>query len=240
MDDCPLKGQERVERAVDTGSAANDQHISSSSKVDDFAEGFASDDDSESSEGDDEVSIFVAEEAYAPLDDADEDGLNMVVGAASANIDDAFQCRDATNPAATVATPAAPSFDKQMPFDFEQELDDRIEAGLAAKESKAADVVSNQAPCDASGITPNLTPIEVVVGRSDKMSDEHIDQIKSIMAGIQLSDAAIPEWSRRVPEGSWMPRRRTVSSVYRPVVPDPRKADGSPIDSLASDLQSNH
>ncbi|KAJ2865898.1 hypothetical protein GGH94_001895 [Coemansia aciculifera] len=231
MDGWQHKADKLVEQEMDAGSVTDGKHIGSSNSIDELAESFASDGDSQSSddeEDEEEGSIFVAEEAYAPLDDADEDSSDSQDGATRANIDDAFQCRDAANSATTVADAAITNFDKQIPFDFEQELDGRIEAELAAKQSLEANVVSSQEPRDAS--TPlSLAPIEVVVGRSGKMSDEHIGQIKSIMAGIQLSDAAIPEWSRRVPEGSWMPRRRTVSSVHRPLILE--KVSGSPIDS---------
>ncbi|KAJ2055920.1 hypothetical protein GGI17_006453 [Coemansia sp. S146] len=217
---------------MDAGSVTGGKHIGSSNSIDELAESYASDGDNQSSddeEDEEEGSIFVAEEAYAPLDDADEDSSDSQDGATRANIDDAFQCRDAANPATTVADAAISNFDKQIPFDFEQELDGRIEAELAAKQSLEANVVSSQEPRDVSSTPLSLAPMEVVVGRSDKMSDEHIGQIKSIMAGIQLSDAAIPEWSRRVPEGSWMPRRRTVSSAHRPLILE--KVSGSPIDS---------
>ncbi|KAJ2254268.1 hypothetical protein GGI13_002256 [Coemansia sp. RSA 455] len=230
MDGCLHKADEQGGQTIDAGSVTDDKHIDSSNSADKFAEGFVSDGGSQSSddeEDEEEGSIFVAEEAYAPLDDADEDNSDLSVGTAGANIDGAFQCRDAANPATTAAIP---NFDKQIPFDFEQALEDRIEAELAAKQSLEANVVSSQEAPGASSTPHSLTPIEVVVGRSDKMSDEHIGQIKSIMAGIQLSDAAIPEWSRRVPEGSWMPRRRTVSSVHRPLILE--KVSGSNIDSV--------
>ncbi|KAJ2489821.1 hypothetical protein IWW37_003665 [Coemansia sp. RSA 2050] len=239
MEDCQDKASKLIGQVEDAGSAIDDKHSSSSSScADELVEALASDDDSQSSDDDDDEdgSIFVAEESYARLSDADEDSP----GATSADLDDAFQCRAAASAATTVKADPIPSFDKQVPLDFEQELDDRIEAELAAKQSLQANAAKHLEASDVSRTPRSLVPMEVAVERSNKMSDEHIDQIKSIMAGIQLSDAAIPEWSRRVPEGSWMPRRRTVSSAHRPVVPDPGKASGSPIDSLASDQQSSH
>ncbi|KAJ2028323.1 hypothetical protein GGI08_009769, partial [Coemansia sp. S2] len=188
MDGCLHKADGQGGQTIDAGSVTDDKHIDSSNSADEVAEGFVSDGGSQSSddeEDEEEGSIFVAEEAYAPLDDADEDSSDLPVDTAGANIDDAFQCRDAANPAATAAIP---NLDKQIPFDFEQALDDRIEAELAAKQSLEANVVSSQEAPGVSSTPRSLAPIEVVVGRSDKMSDEHIGQIKSIMAGIQLSD----------------------------------------------------
>ncbi|KAJ1664390.1 hypothetical protein GGF38_003097 [Coemansia sp. RSA 25] len=207
MDDSQHKAadeslREPVEQAASTGSVKDGiSSISSSNTADDdtkeSASGSDSGSDEEEEDEEDEPSIFVAEEAYAPLDD--DDGVNEVSSDLPSSIDDAFQCR-------STATADA------IPADIEQELDNRIEAELATKQALETKPVRSQRRIDP--------PMEVTVGRSDKMSDEHIGQIKSIMAGIQLSDAAIPEWSRRVPEGSWMPRRRTVSSAQKPTIPD--------------------
>ncbi|KAJ2909070.1 hypothetical protein GGI21_002250 [Coemansia aciculifera] len=216
MDDSPrrtaatiddVRFSELVEQPANTGPANDDTHNNSSSSSNPVGDTIepaedsdtVSDEEDEEGGDEDDVSIFVAEEAYAPL--VDDDDTDSVTPALPASIDDAFQCHSTTTANA-------------IPFDIEQELDSRIEAELAAKQTLEASSTFSKRHSLAA-------PIEVAVGRGDKMSDEHIGQIKSIMAGIHLSDAAIPEWSRRVPEGTWMPRRRTVSSAQRPTsIPD--------------------
>ncbi|KAJ2003144.1 hypothetical protein H4R26_003223 [Coemansia thaxteri] len=202
--------------ADSAGSGSEDQLAGSighednnASDVDELVEHKLS--EGESSSGEDEDSIFVAEDEYAPLEDTDSSTEHSAAGAAA--IDDKFQCPPAD---------MAPSDAQQLPFDLEQELDSRIEADIAAKQRhETVDAAGLRS--DSNGACGTSTaqlhcaaPIEVGVSRVEKMSDEHIGQIKSIMAGIQLSDGAIPEWSRRVPEGAWMPRRKTVSSAQPP------------------------
>ncbi|KAJ2745426.1 hypothetical protein GGI20_002180 [Coemansia sp. BCRC 34301] len=197
MDDS--RPSESIEQTLDTEST-DDAHGSTPVSVADALAGYSSSDSSsdkgKEDESDDELSIFVAEEAYAPLED---DAADEVGPDSPSSIDDAFQCR------------SAPASTDIVGFDLEQELDSRITAELAAKRTLEPDTFATQRSI--------ASPMEVSVGRGDKMSDEHIGQIKNIMAGIQLSDTAIPEWSRRIPEGLWMPRRRTVSSAKRPAFP---------------------
>ncbi|KAJ2764832.1 hypothetical protein GGI18_006346, partial [Coemansia linderi] len=91
MDDSQDKASKLIEPAEDAGSATNDKHCDSSSNcAGELVETLVSDGDSQSSDDEDgEGSIFVAEESYAPLGDADDEGP----GATSADLDDAFQCR---------------------------------------------------------------------------------------------------------------------------------------------------
>ncbi|KAI8982414.1 hypothetical protein BDF20DRAFT_470027 [Mycotypha africana] len=41
---------------------------------------------------------------------------------------------------------------------------------------------------------------------ASRMNPETSDRIKSIMTHIQLSDNAIPEWAKKIPEHAWLPR----------------------------------
>ncbi|KAJ2841022.1 hypothetical protein GGI22_008090, partial [Coemansia erecta] len=104
-------------------------------------------------------------------------------------------------------------------FDLARILDERINAELAQrqvqeKEKSKVDETQSQelAPdVDTDHSTVQLTsPIEVDIDspKQKAMPAEHVQQIKDIMAGIQLSDSAIPEWAERVPEQTWMPRRK--------------------------------
>ncbi|KAI9365216.1 hypothetical protein BD770DRAFT_406462 [Pilaira anomala] len=49
-------------------------------------------------------------------------------------------------------------------------------------------------------------PFTIEVSSSDSLNPETTDLIKSIMANIQLSDEAIPEWAKKIPESAWLPR----------------------------------
>ncbi|KAJ2599378.1 hypothetical protein GGF39_002254 [Coemansia sp. RSA 1721] len=159
-------------------------------------------------EDDDEEgqAIFVAEDLYAPLEDhVDEHDSHLFDN-------DAF----ATSrlPPSTHTLLKNPS---RIPIDLEQFLDDRIDQEIARKEGT---VFTAAAAVSEESLTTADTDLKETAGRfSDKsrplevnvsapMSAEHISQIKDIMAGIQLSKAAIPEWAKRVPESSWMPKRR--------------------------------
>ncbi|ORZ03929.1 hypothetical protein BCR43DRAFT_510926 [Syncephalastrum racemosum] len=41
----------------------------------------------------------------------------------------------------------------------------------------------------------------------DKIPDDTVDEIKSIMSKIQLPQEAIPEWAKSIPESMWLPKR---------------------------------
>ncbi|KAI9506961.1 hypothetical protein GGI25_000017 [Coemansia spiralis] len=147
----------------------------------------------EGEQSDDDDSIFVADNDYAPLDDDDNiiDEANKIHEQEPVDNDDS-------------------SFD----IDLSRIIDERINAELAEKRPNTTlndDSLHYSAPS-------NITPIEVTVDSSKQMamSGEHVKQIKDIMAGIQLSDKAIPEWAKRVPERKWMPRRRQPESPPSP------------------------
>ncbi|KAI7898174.1 uncharacterized protein BX663DRAFT_525947 [Cokeromyces recurvatus] len=41
---------------------------------------------------------------------------------------------------------------------------------------------------------------------SERLSSDTTNLIKSIMNNIQLSDEAIPDWAKKIPEHAWLPR----------------------------------
>ncbi|KAI8851850.1 hypothetical protein BC829DRAFT_431025 [Chytridium lagenaria] len=43
------------------------------------------------------------------------------------------------------------------------------------------------------------------VDAMEKMSDEHLNAIQNVMASFTLSDKAIPDWAKAIPESSWLP-----------------------------------
>ncbi|KAJ1848509.1 hypothetical protein H4R99_004114 [Coemansia sp. RSA 1722] len=162
--------------------------------------------DPEEEDNDEEdQAIFVAEDLYAPLEDHDDEHDSHLFD------NDAFATSRLPPSAHTLLKNSS-----RIPIDLEQFLDDRIDQEIALKEGTvfAAAAVSEESLTTADRdlketagrFSDKSRPLEVNV--SAPMSAEHISQIKDIMAGIQLSKAAIPEWAKRVPESSWMPKRR--------------------------------
>ncbi|GAA5803627.1 hypothetical protein EDC94DRAFT_585261 [Helicostylum pulchrum] len=49
-------------------------------------------------------------------------------------------------------------------------------------------------------------PLNIDVDSSASLKPETSDLIKSIMANIQLSDEAVPDWAKKIPESAWLPR----------------------------------
>lgn len=49
-------------------------------------------------------------------------------------------------------------------------------------------------------------PLDIEIDPSTRLNPETSDLIKSIMTNIQLSNDAIPEWAKKVPESAWLPR----------------------------------
>ncbi|KAJ1645396.1 hypothetical protein J3B02_000951 [Coemansia erecta] len=155
-------------------------------------------DTTDEEQDEDQQDIFVAEDLYVPLDDSQD-------GDASDRINDAFATDRASPIMHThLENPA------RVPIDLERLLDERMEEEIARKTKEsdtvfyAAANVDSQAIADATCLKPG--PLEISIKKP--MSAEHVNQIKDIMAGIRLSEAAIPEWAKRVPESSWIPKRR--------------------------------
>ncbi|KAI8078235.1 uncharacterized protein B0P05DRAFT_571892 [Gilbertella persicaria] len=49
-------------------------------------------------------------------------------------------------------------------------------------------------------------PLMIKLDDSNKLNSETSDLIKSIMSHIQLSNEAIPDWAKKIPEEAWLPR----------------------------------
>ncbi|KAL7318067.1 hypothetical protein PS15m_004339 [Mucor circinelloides] len=49
-------------------------------------------------------------------------------------------------------------------------------------------------------------PLQIEVAEADQLQPETFDLIKSIMSNIKLSEEAIPEWAKKIPEEAWLPR----------------------------------
>ncbi|KAF1804030.1 hypothetical protein FB192DRAFT_1370886 [Mucor lusitanicus] len=49
-------------------------------------------------------------------------------------------------------------------------------------------------------------PLQIDVAEADQLQPETSDLIKSIMSNIKLSEDAIPEWAKKIPEEAWLPR----------------------------------
>ncbi|KAI8375026.1 hypothetical protein EDC96DRAFT_497629 [Choanephora cucurbitarum] len=49
-------------------------------------------------------------------------------------------------------------------------------------------------------------PLVIKVEPSNQLNSETSDLIRSIMSNIQLSNDAIPDWAKKIPEDAWLPR----------------------------------
>ncbi|KAI9261708.1 hypothetical protein BY458DRAFT_515692 [Sporodiniella umbellata] len=49
-------------------------------------------------------------------------------------------------------------------------------------------------------------PMQIELEPSHRIDSETCDLIKSIMSKVQLSEQAIPDWAKQIPESSWLPR----------------------------------
>ncbi|KAJ2805485.1 hypothetical protein H4R20_002072 [Coemansia guatemalensis] len=174
----------------------------------------------DSSEENDDEDIFVAENEYVQLrDDGEASGEEGRLDSTSKDLDDAFSLKEDSYASTSMAT--------RIPIDIEQAIDDRLFSELEERQQRHSDDSKDgqvNHPAD-NGETRNIDPttkdkqqqqqqqpIQVdISGGANKMSAEHVEQIKSIMAGIQLNENAIPPWARRVPESEWMPQRKNKS-----------------------------
>ncbi|KAJ1926999.1 hypothetical protein EC988_010258, partial [Linderina pennispora] len=143
----------------------------------------AGDSDSDSDSDFDEP-VFVDEDSYVPLDD---------------------ECDDADEPDSADSA--------GLDISIEREIDARMHQELFSDLDTSGAVDERAGPASAAGqqlpqMARQIRPLEVDVARSTRMAADHIDQIKSIMAGIHISNHGIPEWAKIVPEGAWMPRRK--------------------------------
>ncbi|KAJ1666598.1 hypothetical protein IW140_005057 [Coemansia sp. RSA 1813] len=153
-------------------------------------ENLTNEDGSDTEEEDDD--IFVPEGSYAQLDDEE---------ANTAQLPDIHEPGDHAN------------------VDLDRILDERINAEMVQRQfkqekSKTEEIQAQERNANTNANHSNMQlvspPIEVDIYSSKQkaMPAEHVQQIKDIMAGIQLSDAAIPEWAKRIPERAWMPGRK--------------------------------
>ncbi|KAJ2507141.1 hypothetical protein GGI11_006440 [Coemansia sp. RSA 2049] len=186
---------------------------------------------SESEEGPDDEDIFVPEASYAPLED-DIDYAND----GDENDDDYGSNK--SNKVQLSDAQAEMTEDQADAIDLDRILEDRINAEIAKRSSpeekkRATTNTTFAGAGDAGGSSRHLdprslAPMEIDIGSSkDKaiMSAETAQTIKNIMAGIQLSDAAIPGWAKRVPEDAWMPRRKQQPPQQPPSLSSPCFAD---------------
>ncbi|KAJ1965220.1 hypothetical protein GGI12_000908 [Dipsacomyces acuminosporus] len=158
-------------------------------------------DGNESGEYDDV--LFVPEDEYMPLDDDDDD-----------DDDDGGDVPDDDNQDTSSQANLGPDFALNIDSLLDQKMDELAEA-FEIRQQQASALVHSTQPVDSSEPPPpppppavDIVPMEVSIDSKSRMPKEHIDQIKSIMAGIQISDHAIPEWAKRVPESAWAPKRK--------------------------------
>ncbi|PIA14180.1 hypothetical protein COEREDRAFT_99131 [Coemansia reversa NRRL 1564] len=166
----------------------------------------------ESSEEDNMEDLFVAENEYVQLsDDVEALGDGTQLDPTVNDLDDAFNCKG--NKYANISMAA------RFSTDLEQAIDDRLFLELEERQQRySGDKKENQTNYLVDSVETNEVglkskeqhhPIRVDIQETkNKMPAEDVEQIKSIMAGIQLSEKAIPLWACRIPESEWMPQRK--------------------------------
>ncbi|KAJ1726196.1 hypothetical protein LPJ61_005356 [Coemansia biformis] len=93
--------------------------------------------------------------------------------------------------------------------ELERAIDECLHSELAGQRDASPRPVDAKGAPGIGGPGANHGPIRVDTSEiGGRMPAEHADQIRRIMAGIQLSESAVPEWAKRVPEGAWMPTRK--------------------------------
>ncbi|KAJ2726338.1 hypothetical protein GGI07_000650 [Coemansia sp. Benny D115] len=199
--------------APETADAPNTETVGVHEKVSSSNDDGAASEDGEEGEGEEddeeEEDIFVAEQdLYAPLEDDDDDGKvtgDTQYGAAADGLDDAFRIPGAPLPSSLSSSlpsssPPLAVAATATTIDLDRILDARMDAELRQRS-----LTNKQKQGEAMPASKRKGPLEVRV--VERMSAEHVAQIKDIMKGIQLGDSAIPEWAKSVPESSWMPTR---------------------------------
>ncbi|CDH50949.1 predicted protein [Lichtheimia corymbifera JMRC:FSU:9682] len=88
--------------------------------------------------------------------------------------------------------------DNEIPFGYEQ-LAQEEDEGVSLTDEDEDD---REPVIDLPQGPPTLSPLE----KSEEISEDTANTIKSIMSKIQLSDQAVPEWAKAIPESMWMPR----------------------------------
>ncbi|KAJ2079904.1 hypothetical protein H4R24_003469 [Coemansia sp. RSA 988] len=156
--------------------------------------------------------IFVAENEYVRLsDDGEVSGGEEQLELTAKNLGDAVNYREGCSANAGIPT--------CNPVDLELAIDQRLFSELEETQRRNSDnsrdgkATSLEDGNETKNIEATASGIEQqiqvdITDAASKMSTEQVEQIKSIMAGIQLSDNAIPPWARRIPENKWMPQRK--------------------------------
>ncbi|KAJ2156219.1 hypothetical protein GGF46_005339 [Coemansia sp. RSA 552] len=165
-------------------------------------------DDEPSETSDDEIFVSEGEAEYVQLSDNGDVNSDESAG----SLDDAFEVQRSREDNVP-----------EMTIDLGQAIDQRLFSELeerhagSAHEHTAPTALKLPTSGEEDGPTSeennvsawNVGPIQVdVKAPGRRMPAEHVDQIKNIMAGVKLSNGAVPEWAKRIPEEAWMPRRK--------------------------------
>ncbi|GAA5809740.1 hypothetical protein MFLAVUS_003153 [Mucor flavus] len=90
----------------------------------------------------------------------------------------------------------------QSDDDEEEEEDDFDNFGYEALPQDDDEDMYQQLESDEEDVQD---PLHIEVDSSASLKPETSDLIKSIMANIQLSDEAVPDWAKKIPESAWLP-----------------------------------
>ncbi|KAL9553017.1 hypothetical protein MBANPS3_003482 [Mucor bainieri] len=84
---------------------------------------------------------------------------------------------------------------QQLPQDDDDDYEENMYGQLASEDE------------DNDGNEGDIKdPLQIDVAEADQIQPETSDLIKSIMSNIKLSEEAIPEWAKKIPEEAWLPR----------------------------------
>ncbi|CDS12995.1 hypothetical protein LRAMOSA05179 [Lichtheimia ramosa] len=94
--------------------------------------------------------------------------------------------------------------ENEIPFGYEQ-LAQEEDEGVSLTDEDEDD---REPVIDLPQGPPTLSPLE----KSEEISEDTANTIKSIMSKIKLSDQAVPDWAKAIPEDMWIPRLDNSSS----------------------------
>ncbi|KAI7885197.1 hypothetical protein K492DRAFT_204251 [Lichtheimia hyalospora FSU 10163] len=103
--------------------------------------------------------------------------------------------------------------ENEIPFGYEQLAQEEDEGVSLTDEDEDDD---REQVIDLPQGPPTLSPLE----KSEEISEDTANTIKSIMSKIQLSDQAVPEWAKAIPESMWIPRVDDSNGSHSPTLPN--------------------
>ncbi|CAG8608310.1 2279_t:CDS:2 [Acaulospora morrowiae] len=119
------------------------------------------------------------------------------------NSDSLFEVNDLSSPFSTLTDPS--ELENQNSNDnYEDEDEECLEPFGYELLSQDDDVLSQTDELqDENHLTPEN--LQIYTSEEERIPDDDLTAINSIMKNIQIPDSAIPEWAKVIPEEAWLP-----------------------------------